>query len=47
MAELWGLRDGLMMCSNLNIQSLIVELDAKAIIDVLEDPQHVNNVLNM
>ena len=38
-AELWGLRDGLMMCLNLNIQSLIVELYAKAIIiDVLGNP---------
>lgn len=26
-AELWGLRDGLMLCSNLNIPFLIVELD--------------------
>ena len=32
-AELWGLRDGLMMCNNLNITTLVVELDAKAIVD--------------
>lgn len=32
-AELWGLRDGLTLCNNLNISSLVVELDAKAIVD--------------
>ena len=26
-AELWGLRDGLMLCCNLNIPCLIVELE--------------------
>ena len=33
MAELWGLRDGLTLCNNLNISSLVVELNAKAIVD--------------
>ena len=28
-AELCGLREGLTLCSNLNISALIVELDAK------------------
>ena len=46
-AELWGLRDGLLMCWNLNIHSLIVELDAKAIVDVLEKSQYVNNVISL
>ena len=27
-AELWGLRDGLMLAKNLNIQKLIIEVDA-------------------
>ena len=27
MAELWGLRDGLMMCNNLNRFALVVEVD--------------------
>lgn len=31
--EIWGLRDGLVLCSNLNIQSLIIELDARMIVD--------------
>ncbi|KAL0007753.1 hypothetical protein SO802_009255 [Lithocarpus litseifolius] len=45
-AELWGLRDGLMFCSNLNISSLVVELDAKAIVDVLLNANYVNNVIS-
>ena len=34
-AELWGLREGLIMCCDLNISSLIVELDARAVVDLL------------
>ena len=46
-AELWGLRDGLMMCCNLNISShLVVKLDAKAILDVLGKSYYVNNVIS-
>ena len=39
-AKLWGLWDGLTLCSNLNIYALIVELDAKAIVTqaFLESP---------
>lgn len=33
MVELWGLKDRLTLCNNLNISSLVVELDAKAIVD--------------
>lgn len=45
-AKLWGLRDGLMICNNLNISSLIVELDVKAIVDVSENTEYVNNVIS-
>lgn len=45
MVELWGLRDGLMLCSNLNIFFLI-ELDAKAIVNVLSRSDYVNNVVS-
>ena len=45
MAKLWSLRDGLMLCSNLNILSLIVELDAKAILEVLSKPNYVINII--
>lgn len=45
-AELWGLRDGLILCSNLNIQSLIVELDAKSVVDIFGNSVYVNDGLS-
>ena len=45
-AELWGLREGLMLCCRHNISSLVVELDAKAIVDVLGNPSYVNNIVS-
>ena len=45
-AELWGLRDGLTLCNNLNISSLIVELDAKVIVDIFHNVNYENNVLS-
>ena len=44
-AELWGLRDGFTLCNNLNIPSLIVELDAKAIVDILQNSNYENSTL--
>lgn len=44
-AELWGLRDGLMLCSNLNI-FFLVELGAKAVVNVLSRSDYVNNVVS-
>ena len=35
-----------MLCSNLNILSLIVELDAKAILEALSKPDYVNNIIS-
>ena len=32
-----------MLCSNLDISSLIVEIDAKAIVDALQNADYVNN----
>ncbi|KAK9999409.1 hypothetical protein SO802_019012 [Lithocarpus litseifolius] len=34
-AKLWALRDGLLLCPQLNVQAVIIELDAKTIIDAL------------
>ena len=45
-AKLWGLRDGLTLCSNLNISTLIVELDAKAIVDIIHNINYENNILS-
>jgi hypothetical protein len=33
--ELWGLRDGLLLARNLNITKLIIEIDAKSVVDLL------------
>ena len=45
-AELWGLREGLLLCCNLNIESLVVEVDAQAVVDVLKNNDYVNNVVS-
>ena len=45
-AELWGLRDGLFMCSNLNIPFLIVEMDAKSIVEIFCKSGYVNDVIS-
>ena len=34
-AELWGLRDGLMLAKNLNIKNLVVEVDAMIVAKIL------------
>ena len=33
------------MCYNLNVSSLEIELDAKAIADILNKPNYVNNII--
>lgn len=43
---MWGLREGLLLCCNLNISYLVIELDAKAIVEVLGNPSYVNNVIS-
>ena len=35
-----------MLCCNLNINSLIVELDAQAVVDVFRSNAYVNNVIS-
>ena len=45
-AKLWCLRDGLLICSNCNFDCVENELDAKAIIDVLANPNYVNNIVS-
>ena len=34
-AEIWGLRDGLKPARNMNICKLIIEIDAKAVVDLI------------
>ena len=45
-AELWGIRDGLALCCNLNIHSIIVKLDAKSIVDVFGNPNCEGNIIS-
>ena len=45
-AELWGLRDGLALCSNLNIQCLLVEVDSSALVLALLNPKYVNLIVS-
>ncbi|KAK9999984.1 hypothetical protein SO802_019587 [Lithocarpus litseifolius] len=45
-AELWGLRDGLILCCNLNITSIILELDAKTIVDIFQNSDYESNVVS-
>ena len=45
-AELWELREGLILCCNLNIEALVVELDAQAVVEVLKNNTYVNNIVS-
>ena len=45
-ADLWGLREGLLLCCNLNISHLEIELDAKAVVEVLGRLSYVNNIIS-
>ena len=45
MAEMWALRDGLLICVNHNYVAVEVEVDAKAVIDVLANPGQSNNFI--
>jgi hypothetical protein len=42
-AELWGLRDGLVLAHDLNIPKLIIEIDAKVVVDLLKPENVVNS----
>ena len=42
-AEFWALRDGLILASQLGIQDIEVELDAKIVVDLVQSNSVVNN----
>ena len=44
--ELWGLRDGLLQCLNLHLPAIEIEIDAKSIVDLLNNPKAANNVVS-
>ncbi|KAK7833478.1 hypothetical protein CFP56_025606 [Quercus suber] len=43
MVECWALRDGLQLTNHLGIQNIVVELDAKIIVEILQSNQEINN----
>ena len=46
MAEVWALRDRLMLCNQMNLSDIIVELDAKALVDAFKNPSYANSVIS-
>ena len=42
LAELWALRDGFIMCSELHINDLEIDLDAKVIADLINSSRSSN-----
>ena len=47
LAELWAIRDGLMLCIDCNLTMVEVELDAKTIVHLLANPLYSNNAISL
>lgn len=45
-AELWGLRDGLIQCPTLSLSAVEIEINAKAIVKLLANPSYYNHVVS-
>ena len=45
-AELWALRDGLLLCRQLNVQAVAIELDASAIVDAFSHQSAANTIVS-
>ena len=45
-AEIWGIRDGLILCNQMNIDAIIIKLDAKALVDALNKSSHACSVVS-
>ncbi|KAL0007450.1 hypothetical protein SO802_008952 [Lithocarpus litseifolius] len=46
LAELWALRDGLLLCHQMNTTALIVEVDAKVVVEALTNPSYSNTIVS-
>ena len=44
--ELWALRNGLLLCQQLNVQAAIIELDVKTIVDALNLQAKSNTIVS-
>ena len=45
-AEIWVLQDGLMLIHQMKLPAIIIELDAKALVDALKNPRYGNSVIS-
>ena len=45
-AEIWALRDGLQLCHQMNVRAIMIELDAKALVDVFNNSSYCNSVIS-
>jgi len=43
-AQLWAMRDGFTLCLNRNFPAVIIELDAKAVINVISNLNQPNSI---
>ena len=41
--KLWALRDGINLCIDLNLENVIIELDAKLVVDLLMKDERNSN----
>ena len=46
LAELWSLRDGLLLCVQAQVQALIVEMDTKALVDAFSNQTKSNAIVS-
>ena len=44
-AELWALRDGLNLCHNMHLQAVDIQIDAKAVVDIISNSSYSNRVV--
>ena len=45
-AELWALRDDLQLCRQLNACAVLMELDAKSLVDALNNSSYCNSIIS-
>ena len=45
-AEMWAFRDGLQLCQQMSARAVLIELDAKALVDILNNFAYSNAVIS-
>ena len=45
LVELWALRDGILLCQQMNVTALVIEVDAKTLVDALINPSYSNAIV--